>query len=251
MFKRVINAVMGSRHERERKKIQPIVDEINAQYARLHDVPDDVLRAQTAKFREIIRQRTGELEARIAELREQKRNAADAAERERIDAELSGADGRGGVEESLRKEFGEVLDELLPEAFATVREGARRLVGSPFMVTGHEMTWDMVHYDVQLMGGIQLHLGKIAEMATGEGKTLVATLPLYLNALTGKGAHLVTVNSYLARRDSQWMGHLYTYLGLNVACLDDTEPGTPERRAAYFADITYGTNNGYSGRTRT
>ena len=101
----------------------------------------------------------------------------------------------------------------------------------------------MVHYDVQLMGGIQLHLGKIAEMATGEGKTLVATLPLYLNALPGKGAHLVTVNSYLARRDSQWMGHLYSYLGLTVGCLDDTEPGTPERRAAYFADITYGTNN--------
>ena len=101
----------------------------------------------------------------------------------------------------------------------------------------------MVHYDVQLMGGIQLHLGKIAEMATGEGKTLVATLPLYLNALPGKGAHLVTVNSYLARRDSQWMGHLYSYLGLTVGCLDDTEPGTPERRAAYLADITYGTNN--------
>ncbi len=111
------------------------------------------------------------------------------------------------------------------------------------MVTGRELTWDMVHYDVQLMGGIQLHLGKIAEMATGEGKTLVATLPLYLNALPGKGAHLVTVNSYLARRDSQWMGHLYSYLGLTVGCLDDTEPGTPERRAAYLADITYGTNN--------
>ena len=101
----------------------------------------------------------------------------------------------------------------------------------------------MVHYDVQLIGGIQLHLGRIAEMATGEGKTLVATLPLYLNALPGKGAHLVTVNSYLARRDSQWMGHLYQYLGLTVGCLDDTEPGTPERRAAYDADITYGTNN--------
>ena len=101
----------------------------------------------------------------------------------------------------------------------------------------------MVPYDVQLMGGIQLHLGKIAEMATGEGKTLVATLPLYLNALPGKGAHLVTVNSYLARRDSQWMGHLYRYLGLTVGCIDDTEPGTPERRAAYVADITYGTNN--------
>ena len=111
------------------------------------------------------------------------------------------------------------------------------------MVTGRELTWDMVPYDVQLMGGIQLHFGKIAEMATGEGKTLVATLPLYLNALPGKGAHLVTVNSYLARRDSQWMGHVYKYLGLTVGCLDDTEPGTLERRAAYLADITYGTNN--------
>jgi preprotein translocase subunit SecA len=111
------------------------------------------------------------------------------------------------------------------------------------LVTGHELPWAMVHYDVQLMGGIQLHLGKIAEMATGEGKTLVATLPLYLNALAGRGAHLVTVNSYLARRDSQWMGHLYAYLGLTVGCLDDTEPGTPDRRAAYNCDITYGTNN--------
>jgi preprotein translocase subunit SecA len=101
----------------------------------------------------------------------------------------------------------------------------------------------MIPYDVQLMGGIQLHFGRIAEMATGEGKTLVATLPLYLNALPGKGAHLVTVNSYLAKRDSQWMGHVYQYLGLTVACLDDTEPGSPERRAAYGADITYGTNN--------
>src|SRR5688572_25940936 len=111
------------------------------------------------------------------------------------------------------------------------------------MVTGHELEWNMVHYDVQLVGGYQLHSGRIAEMATGEGKTLVATLPLYLNALPGKGVHLVTVNSYLARRDSQWMGHLYTYLGLTVGCLDDTQPGTPERRAAYEADITYGTNN--------
>ncbi len=169
--------------------------------------------------------------------------AADPVERERIDAELSGADGRGGAEGKLREEIAEVLDEILPEAFATVREGARRLLGTTLVVTGHEMTWDMVHYDVQLMGGIQLHFGKIAEMATGEGKTLVATLPLYLNALPGKGAHLVTVNSYLARRDSQWMGHLYSYLGLNVCCLDDTEPGTPDRRAAYAADITYGTNN--------
>ena len=243
MLKRVISAVMGTRHERERKKIQPIVDEINAEYARLQSVSDEELRAQTAKFREILRERTGELEARVSSLREQKRTAVDPEERDRIDNELSGADGRGGVENELRETIAEVLDEILPEAFATVREGARRLMGTQVMVTGRELAWDMVHYDVQLMGGIQLHLGKIAEMATGEGKTLVATLPLYLNALPGKGAHLVTVISYLARRDSQWMGHLYNYLGLTVGCLDDTEPGTMERRNAYFADITYGTNN--------
>ena len=245
MFKRVISAVIGTRHERERKKIQPIVDEINEHFARLHDISEAELRAQTEKFRAIIAERTGELERKAAELRERKRNASDAAERDRIDAELNGSDGRGGVEGELREAMAEVLDEILPEAFATVREGARRLVGTSVMVTGRELTWDMVHFDVQLMGGIQLHLGKIAEMATGEGKTLVATLPLYLNALPGKGSHLVTVNSYLARRDSQWMGHLYTYLGLTVGCIDDTEPGTPERRAAYMADITYGTNNEY------
>ncbi|HEV8499197.1 MAG TPA: preprotein translocase subunit SecA [Gemmatimonadaceae bacterium] len=243
MLKRVINAVIGSRHERERKKIQPIVDEINEHYARLHDVSEEELRAQTAKFRQTIEERTGELERRVAELKEQKRAASDIVERDRIDVELGGADGRGGVEGKLRQETADLLDALLPEAFATVREAARRLLGTTVMVTGRELQWDMVPYDVQLMGGIQLHLGKIGEMATGEGKTLVATLPLYLNALPGKGAHLVTVNSYLARRDSQWMGHLYNYLGLTVGCLDDTEPGTFERRAAYLADITYGTNN--------
>src|SRR4029434_691162 len=116
----------------------------------------------------------------------------------------------------------------------------RRLKGSTVMVTGHELMWDMVPYEVQLIGGIQLHLGRIAEMATGEGKTLVATMPLYLNALPSRGAHLVTVNSYLARRDSQWMGHLYQYLGLTVGCIDDTEPGTQARRGAYECDITYG-----------
>jgi preprotein translocase subunit SecA len=183
------------------------------------------------------------LESRIGELRDLKRRATDAVEREKFDSELSGPDGTGGLESELRKTVAETLDEILPEAFATVREACRRLVGTVVDVTGRELEWNMVPYDVQLMGGIQLHLGKIAEMATGEGKTLVATLPLYLNALPGKGAHLVTVNTYLARRDSQWMGHLYQWLGLTVGCLDDTEAGTPERRAAYLADITYGTNN--------
>jgi preprotein translocase subunit SecA len=243
MLKQVISAVLGNRHDRERKRIQPIVDAINEHDQRLQGVPDDELRAQTAKFRAIIRDRTQVLEQQVAEFRLRKHSTTDSIARERIDNELSGADGRSGFEGALRNAIAEVLDELLPEAFATVRVACRRLVGTTVMVTGHELEWNMVPYDVQLMGGIELHFGKIAEMATGEGKTLVATLPLYLNALPGKGAHLVTVNSYLARRDSQWMGHVYRYLGLSVGCIDDTEPGSPERFSAYRQDITYGTNN--------
>ncbi len=243
MLKPLLTSIFGTRHDRELKRVQPIVAAINAEYERLHDVSDDELRGQTEKLRGIIRERTAELEAKVVELKELKKQTADPDERDRIDDELSGKDGRGGVEGELRKEIAEVLDEILPEAFATVREAARRLMGQKITVTGHEMEWNMIHYDVQLIGGIQLHMGRIAEMATGEGKTLVATLPLYLNALAGRGAHLVTVNSYLARRDSQWMGYIYTHLGLTVGCIDDSEPGTPERRAAYLCDITYGTNN--------
>ncbi|MFL5482708.1 MAG: preprotein translocase subunit SecA [Gemmatimonadaceae bacterium] len=243
MLTNLLGSVFGTRHDRERKRVQPIVDEINEQYARLQTVSEEELRGQTEKFRARIREVTGEIEARIADLKEKKKTTADPVAREALDNELSGVDGRGGAEAELRKATAEVLDELLPEAFATVREAARRLLGTKVMVTGQEMEWNMVHYDVQLMGGIQLHQGRIAEMATGEGKTLVATLPLYLNALPGKGSHLVTVNSYLARRDSEWMGHLYAYLGLTVGCIDNTEPGTLQRRAAYENDITYGTNN--------
>jgi preprotein translocase subunit SecA len=243
MLNKLIGAVFGTRHQREQRRVQPIVDEINAHYARLRDVSDSELKAQTPRFRAMIEERSAALKAEIEALKAAKHAAADAAERERIDAELTGVDGQGGLEQKYRDAHAKALDDLLPEAFATVREAARRLVGTKVMVTGHEMAWDMVHYDVQLVGGIQLHLGRIAEMATGEGKTLVATLPLYLNALTGRGCHLVTVNSYLARRDSQWMGHLYRWLGLTVGCLDDTEPGSPERKAVYNCDITYGTNN--------
>ncbi len=243
MLKGMLTGVFGTRHDREKKRVQPIVDTINEEYERIQSVSDEDLQSQTEKFRDRIREATGEIEARVAELKEQKRSTADVAEREEIDLALGGADGRGGAEGELREATAEILDEILPEAFATVREAARRLLGSTVKVTGQEMQWNMVHYDVQLMGGIQLHMGRIAEMGTGEGKTLVATLPLYLNALTGKGTHLITVNSYLARRDSEWMGHVYKYLGLTVGCLDDTEPGTVERRAAYECDITYGTNN--------
>ncbi|MEC7387018.1 MAG: DEAD/DEAH box helicase, partial [Gemmatimonadota bacterium] len=137
----------------------------------------------------------------------------------------------------------DVLEEILPEAFAVVKDACRRLLRREITVTGQKMTWDMIPYDVQLIGAITLHRGIVAEMATGEGKTLVATMPLYLNALAGRGAHLVTVNSYLAQRDAEWMGTVFRFLGLTVDVIDLHEPGSPERRTAYQADITYGTNN--------
>src|SRR5882757_6797452 len=139
-----------------------------------------------------------------------------------------------------RIQKGETLDQILPEAFAAVKNAARRLFGRKIIVCDHELTWDMIHFDVQLIGGITLHEGRIAEMATGEGKTLVATLPLYLNALTGRNAQLVTVNDYLARRDSEWMGHLYNFLGITVGCIQQ-QMSSETRREMYGRDVTYGT----------
>ncbi|MEN8375272.1 MAG: preprotein translocase subunit SecA [Gemmatimonadota bacterium] len=237
MLKTAVKAILGSRHEREAKKLGPLVDEINAIVDRLGGVSDDELRAQTERLREIVRGRTAALLARIDELRETKRSAEDHDERERLSADIRVA------EEGLTELTQAVLDEILPEAFATVKEACRRLLGTEIDVTGQTQAWDMVPYDVQLIGAVALHRGKATEMQTGEGKTLVATMPLYLNALAGRGAHLVTVNSYLAQRDAEWMGTVYRYLGLSVDCIDLYEPGTPERRAAYAADICYGTNN--------
>jgi preprotein translocase subunit SecA len=237
MLKSLVRAVFGTRHQRELKRLQPIVAEINREFERLKGVSEDELKAQTEKFRAAIREATAEAEAELADLRARRRASEDASEREGLSQQIGAAEAR------LKAELEAVLDDLLPEAFATVKAAAHRLVGSEVMVTGLPLTWDMVHYDVQLIGGLTLHQGKVAEMATGEGKTLVATLPLYLNALAGRGAHLVTVNSYLAQRDSEWMGHLYRYLGLTVGCIDLHEPNTPERREAYGSDITYGTNN--------
>ncbi|HET9040196.1 MAG TPA: preprotein translocase subunit SecA [Gemmatimonadales bacterium] len=237
MIKNLMTAVFGTRFDRERRRIQPTVDAIHAEEAKLADLSEEDLKAQTARFRARLAERTGALKAELDQVREAKHGCADPDEREKLEQRFHELD------RAYKKELAAGLDDLLPEAFATVREACRRLMGTPVQVIGHELTWDMVPYDVQLIGGVVLHQGRIAEMATGEGKTLVATLPLYLNALTGRGAHLVTVNNYLARRDSQWMGHVFKYLGLSVACLDDTEPSSPERRAAYLADITYGTNN--------
>jgi len=237
MIKTLMTAVFGTRFERERKHIQPVLDAIHREEERLKDLSEDELKAQTAKFRALLEERTGALRKELEDVRAAKHACADPAERDGLERRFH------ELETQWKKELAAGLDDLLPEAYATVREACRRLLGTTVQVTGHDLTWDMVPYDVQLIGGVVLHRGRIAEMATGEGKTLVATLPLYLNALTGRGAHLVTVNNYLARRDSQWMGHVFKYLGLTVACLDDTEPSSPARRAAYLADITYGTNN--------
>ncbi|MBA3759107.1 MAG: preprotein translocase subunit SecA [Gemmatimonadales bacterium] len=237
MIKTLMTSVFGTRFDRERKRIQPIVDQIHAHEERLKQLDESELKVQTPRFRERLAERIGALKAELEEVREAKHACADPVERDELEGRFQ------DLERRFKKELAASLDELLPEAFATVREACRRLLGTTVQVTGRELVWDMVPYDVQLIGGVVLHQGKIAEMATGEGKTLVATLPLYLNALAGRGAHLVTVNNYLARRDSQWMGHVFRYLGLGVACLDDTEPSSPERRAAYLADITYGTNN--------
>jgi preprotein translocase subunit SecA len=237
MIKNLVTSVFGTRFDRERRRVQPLVSAIHAEEERLAGLSEAELKAQTARFRERLAERTGALKTELEEVRAAKHGCADPEEREQLERRFQ------ELETAYKKELAAGLDELLPEAFATVREACRRLLGTTVTVTGHELTWDMVPYDVQLIGGLMLHRGRIAEMATGEGKTLVATLPLYLNALAGRGAHLVTVNNYLARRDSQWMGHVYKYLGLTVACLDDTEPSSPERRAAYLADITYGTNN--------
>ena len=237
MLKTITAKLFGSRHAREVKRLTPLVDEINQHFEELQHLSDDELRAQTEKFRQILREQTAELEQEIEELRAQKRQSEDAGEREVLSAQL------GDLQKEQLATTQSVLDGLLPEAYATVKEACRRLLGTEVQVTGQTMKWEMVPYDVQLIGGVALHQGKVAEMATGEGKTLVATMPLYLNALPGRGAHLVTVNSYLAQRDAEWMGHVYNYLGLSVGCIDLYQPGTPERREAYHADITYGTNN--------
>jgi len=236
-MKALLKKILGSQHAREVKRLQPIVDEINRVHSGLSSLSDDELKAKTQEFRARVKDRTRSLDERIEGLREEKRRSEDASQRESLTQQI------GVLESELLKTVEAALDEILPEAFAVVKEACQRNVGKPIVVTGQKMAWDMVPYDVQLIGGIALHQGKVTEMATGEGKTLVATMPLYLNALSGRGAHLVTVNSYLAQRDAEWMGVIYEFLGLEVGVIDLHEPGTPERRAAYNADITYGTNN--------
>ncbi|HTY59297.1 MAG TPA: preprotein translocase subunit SecA, partial [Bacteroidota bacterium] len=232
----VLKKLFGSKHEKDVKALRPLVDEINAIYEGYAALSDDELRAKTGEFRARIQEALKETEEALAARRADLQADTDPPTRERILDEIA----------ALEKERDEIttdtLEELLPEAFAAVKDACRRLVGTSFDLLGNTSVWDMVPFDVQLIGGMVLHQGKIAEMATGEGKTLVATMPIYLNALPGRGVHLVTVNDYLAKRDSVWMGKVYEFLGLTVGCIQNTMDSF-QRRKEYACDITYGTNN--------
>ncbi len=231
----ILNKIFGKKEGKDVKKILPLVEEINQHFASYQNLTDDELRAKTTEFKQRITESLQETENEIAALKE-KLSTAPQEEHEEIYQ----------IIENLEKEtysiIKETLDEILPEAYAVVKETCCRLVGKSWDVMGNKFVWEIVPYDEQLIGGIILHQGKIAEMATGEGKTLVATLPLYLNALAGKGVHLVTVNDYLAQRDSQWMGKIFEFHGLTVGCIIQNQDPA-RRRKEYASDITYGTNN--------
>lgn len=231
-----LKKIFGDKHKKDIEALKPIVAEINRIYESYKDLTDDELREETQKLKLIINERTQELRDKISELEALLKEDLSAEEQQKIYDELE------ELNEQLDEKYEEVLDELLPQAFAIVKDTCRRLVGKSWEVVGRKITWDMIPFDVQLMGGIVLHQGKIAEMATGEGKTLVATLPLFLNALSGRGCHLVTVNDYLAQRDREWMGKIFEFHGLTVGViLNHMSP--EERKKMYQCDITYGTNN--------
>ncbi len=236
----VLTRVFGTKSERDLKKVWPIVEEIKSYEDEMKALSDEELKQRTESFREKIRQATARIEEDIKEIKDNLNSR---------EAELSVSEHRNLVEEldELEEEWlqtvEDVLDEILPEAFAVLKDTCRRFVGKSWKVGGTETEWNMIPYDVQLVGGICMHQGKIAEMKTGEGKTLAAIFPAYLNALVGRGVHVVTVNDYLAKRDAEWNEPIFNFHGLEVDCVDLYEPNSDQRRKAYRADITYGTNN--------
>jgi preprotein translocase subunit SecA len=231
-----LKKLFGGKHEKDIKAIRPLVQRINEIQQEYQQLSDDQLRAKTVEFRTRIQEAVKEVEAEIADTRAKLQADLETGERTSL------ADHLEELEKERNEITADILDEILPEVFAAVKDACRRLVGKTFDVMGHKIVWDMVPFDVQLIGGVVLHQGKIAEMATGEGKTLVATMPAYLNALPGRGVHIVTVNDYLARRDSEWMGKVYEFLGLTVGCIQNSMDSA-QRRHEYGCDITYGTNN--------
>ena len=266
----LLTKIFGSKYEKDMKEIAPVVAKIKEVYPTLANLSNDELRARTTALRKQIADAIADLQNEIDTLR---------AEAESADCPVEKKDELYRDIDKKEKEIDEAveheLDKILPEAFAIMKDTARRFAENEvievtatdmdrtlamtkdfvhvegdkayykntWMAGGSPIKWEMVHYDVQLIGGVVLHQGKIAEMATGEGKTLVATLPVFLNALPGRGVHVVTVNDYLARRDSEWMGPLYQFHGLTVDCIDKHRPNSKERREAYASDITFGTNN--------
>lgn len=266
-----IGSALGNKSARDIKSIEPLVAQINAEFDKLQGLSNDELRGKTAEFKQRINDHLAEIDREIAD-RHQK---IDASDPEQVEEREAWYDEIDKLEEKRDDELEVILDKILPEAFAVVKETARRFTGNNELVVtatdmdrelaarksnvvikgndaiyakkwdaaGSEVEWNMVHYDVQLIGGIVLHQGKISEMATGEGKTLVSTLPAYLNALGDRGVHIVTVNDYLARRDCEWNAPLFEFHGITVDCIDYYRPNSQERRKAYRANITYGTNN--------
>ncbi len=266
-----IAKVFGTKSDRDMKELTPYVQKVNNEYDKLRNLSDDALRQRTADLKAIIADRLSEVRGQIANLRQQIEDdyEMDIHKKEAIFNQID----KLGLEENKQLEV--VLLDILPQGFAVVKETARRFKENgqlvvkttvhdqfiaakkanvvikgdtatwknEWLAAGNKIVWDMLHYDVQIIGGVVLHQGKISEMATGEGKTLVSTFPAYLNAIAGKGVHIVTVNDYLAKRDSEWNAPLFEFHGLVVDCIDRHEPNTDERREAYLADITYGTNN--------
>lgn len=266
-----VSKIFGSKSDRDIKEIQPLVEKIHEAYALITTLSNDGLRAKTLELKKRIADSILGEDSRIKELKDkiELQQDLEVDSKEKLYLEID------EIEKSITEKIQIILLEILPEAFAVVKETAKRFKENPiievsatqmdrdlastrvsveikndkalwhntWMAAGTEVKWDMVHYDVQLIGGIVLHQGKISEMATGEGKTLVGTLPMYLNALPGRGVHVVTVNNYLSKRDSEWMGTMFEFHGLTVDCIDKHEPNSDERRRAYLADITYGTNN--------
>ena len=267
-FNDFISKLFGNKASRDMREIQPWVDKVKAVYPKISALSNDELRAASQALKAKIQNCVTEERAAIAELKASIENT-ELEEREAVFSQID------KLEKEVLEKLDKALDEALPEAFAIVKDSARRFAENEditvtandfdhqlaakfdfveidgdnaiyhnhWQAGGNETVWNMIHYDVQLFGGVVLHKGKIAEMATGEGKTLVATLPVFLNALTGNGVHVVTVNDYLAKRDSEWMGPLYMFHGLSVDCIDKHRPNSDERRKAYLADITFGTNN--------
>ena len=268
-FADILKKLFGSKSERDLKAVKPILDKVLAAYERIDRLTVDELREASAALKERVAAAIASDEARIAQIKEEMDKDLPVQEKEKLASEAD------TLEKNIDDTIEKVLNEILPDAFAIMKSTARRFAENSeirvkasdfdrklssqkdfvsidgdeavwknsWMAGGNTIVWDMVHYDVQLIGGIALHQGKIAEMATGEGKTLVATLPVFLNALAGKGVHVVTVNDYLSKRDSEWMGPLYMFHGLSVDCIDKHQPNSDARKAAYNADITFGTNN--------